>query len=214
MYFWDTIVRKVVGMGEPDSYNLTPKQLHALLDVLTHHQAYSEIESFKISTSIRTFGRPFGLDINGQDASSLLIQLLLRKFILILPGLRDVDPHFWSDGIPKLATALADANLSESYDKGSIGIRKTLSTAVASLAEAVSRGILGGFTARKYSTKPCSEPGTFEDLEEAWTDFLHQSLYGDMLNRLLAKTSQTDQLSQHEPCVQKAHEYVLIMFVF
>lgn len=201
-------------MGESDSYDLTPKQLHALLDVLTHHEAYSEIESFKIPTSIRTFGPPFGLDINGHDASSPLIQLLLKRFILILPGLRDVDPSFWRDGIPKLAVALADGNLSESYDKGSIGIRKTLSTAVASLAEAVSRGVLGGFTACKDSIRPCSDPGAFEDLEAAWTEFLHQTLYGDMLDRLFAKASQTDQLSQHEPCAQKAHEYVLIMLVF
>lgn len=201
-------------MGEPGTYNLTPRQLHALLDILTHHEAYSEIEAFKNPTSIRSCGQPFQVDTKGQESSSPLIQLLLKKFILILPGLRDVDPNFWRDGIPKLAIALADANLSESYDKGSIGIRKTLSTAVASLAEAVSRGVLGGFTASKDSFPPCSDPGGFEDPEAAWTDFLHQSLYGDMLDRLFAKASQTHQLSQHEPCVQKAHEYVLIMFVF
>jgi len=115
-----------------ESQQLSPSQAHALFDILTHHEAYAEIQALKDRKSIANFGVPLQPE-SPSASSSPLIETLLSRFILVLPGLRDVPPEFWTENIKGLATALDDANLSESYDKGSIGIRKTLSTAIASI---------------------------------------------------------------------------------
>ncbi len=196
------------------SPQLSSTQVHALFDILTHHEAYAEIQALKTPQSIAKFGVPLQLE-NKPDSSSPLIQVLLKRFILVLPGLRDVPSEFWVQNIKGLATALDDATLSESYDKGSIGIRKTLSTAIASMIEYVSRGCLGGYPRdpghadskdREYSI---SNP---DDVIAAWDEFLQQIVYGGMLDKLFAKAAETDKLSDHEPLVQGAHEYALVMF--
>ena len=193
------------------SQTLSPTQAHALFDILTHHETYAEIQALKDPEAIAKFGSPLQSETPA-DSSSPLIQILLQKFIYILPGLRDVSPEFWYANIRGLATALDDANLSESYDKGSIGVRKTLSTAIASMVEYVSRGCLGGYPrhieekSREYSTtKP-------DDVITAWDQFLQQVIYGDMLEKMFAKAAETDKLSDHESLVQAAHEFALVMF--
>ena len=114
--------------------------------------------------------------------------------------------------IQGLVTALDDATLSESYDKGSIGIRKTLSTAIASMLEYVARGVIGGYPRHVRSKDRNYDTTNPEDVIEAWDEFLQQIIYGDQLDKMFAKASETDQLSDHEPLVQAAHEYVLVMF--
>ena len=184
---------------------LSSRQASALFDILTHHETYSEIQALKDPKVVSDFEVPG--EAKGSDSSSSpLLQILLHKFIYELPGLRDVTPDFWSN-IKHLVVALAEGNLSESYDKGSIGIRKTLSTATASIVEYVSRGCLGGYPKviehkeRDYDT---SDPN---DVVAAWDEFLQQIIYGDMFDRLFAKAAETDKLSDHEPLVQAAHEY-------
>ncbi|MCJ1453702.1 hypothetical protein MMC28_004050 [Mycoblastus sanguinarius] len=191
---------------------LSSSQAQALFDILTHHEAYAEIQALKKPQAIASFGAPLQPERPSASSSSPLIQTLLDKFIYNLPGIRDVSQDFWTRNISGLVSALADANLSESYDKGSIGIRKTLSTAIASVVEYVSRGTLGGFPKtplqnadRRYDA---SNP---DDVTTAWDDFLQQIIYGDMLDRMFAKAAQTDQLSDHESIVQAVHEYVFVM---
>ena len=193
---------------------LSSSQAQALFDILTHHEAYAEIQALKKPQAIASFGAPLQPERPSASSSSPLIQTLLDKFIYNLPGIRDVSQDFWTRNISGLVSALADANLSESYDKGSIGIRKTLSTAIASVVEYVSRGTLGGFPKtplqnadRRYDA---SNP---DDVTTAWDDFLQQIIYGDMLDRMFAKAAQTDQLSDHESIVQAVHEYVFVMSV-
>ena len=184
---------------------LSPSQAHALFDILTHHETYSEIQALKDPKVVLDFEVP-GEPNKPDSSASPLLQILLHKFIYVLPGLRDVAPDFWIN-VRKLVVALAEGNLSESYDKGSIGIRKTLSTATASIVEYVSRGCLGGYPRhaehkdRQYNK---SDP---DDVVAAWDEFLQQIIYGDMMDRLFAKAAETDKLSDHEPLVQAAHEY-------
>ena len=184
---------------------LSPRQAHALFDILTHHETYAEIQALKDPKTVSDFEVP-GEPRKPDGSASPLLQILLHKFIYVLPGLRDVSRDFWKN-IRNLVAALAEGNLSESYDKGSIGIRKTLSTATASIVEYVSRGCLGGYPRhtehekRQYST---SDP---DDVVAAWDEFLQQIIYGNMLDRLFAKAAETDLLSEHEPLVQAAHEY-------
>lgn len=192
------------------SQQLSQSQCHALFDILTHHETYTEIQALKYPKNITDFGVPLQPE-SVANSSSPLIETLMKRFILVLPGLRDVPADFWTKNIKGLATALDEANLSESYDKGSIGIRKNLSTAIASMVEYVFRGTLGGYPkttpkdARRYDT---SEP---EDVIAAWDEFLQQIVYGDLLDRLFYKAAETDQLSEHDSLVQAAHEYAVMM---
>lgn len=191
---------------------LSPVQAHALFDILTHHEAYTEIRNLKDPQAIATFGAPLQAE-TPSDSSSPLIQILLQKFILtVLPGLRDVPSDFWTTNIKGLATALDDANLSESYDKGSIGIRKTLATAIASIVEYVARGVLGGYAKNLDGQERDYDPNKPDDVIAAWDRFLQGIIYENGLDKMFAKAKETDRLEDHESLIQAAHEYVIVMF--
>lgn len=191
------------------SPTLSPTQAHALFDILTHHETYAEIEQFKSPEAIKGYGPPF--QSNGRSSTSPVLQGLLSKFILNLPGARDLSQEFWRRKIQVIVEQLGEAELSESYDKGSIGARKTLATAISTLLEYLARGYLGGCpkqadqnTDRKYDT---FKPG---DVMRAWNDFVQQCVHGDMIDKLTKRLSETDKLEDHSPLVQAAHEYVLV----
>ncbi|KAL8800297.1 MAG: hypothetical protein Q9200_007287 [Gallowayella weberi] len=190
---------------------LSSKQAHALFDILTSHVTLTEIESLKHSKTIATFGPP--LQPSSTDpASTPLLRILLQSFIDYLPGFKDVTSHFWTDSIYRLGTALDDANLSQSYDKGSVGIRRTLSTASASIIESVARGRLGGYPKRPLKEDSKYDRAIPDDVVKAWDDFLQRIIYGDLLDKMFVKASETDNLSDHEPVVQAAHQYALTIF--
>lgn len=186
-------------------------QCHALFDILTHQEAYEEIQSLKHLTTINNFGYP--LDLRSDEPSVPMIQALVKRFLLILPGLRDVPQDFWQRKIKELFGALAKADLSESYDKGSIGIRKTLSTACAAMVEYCARGTLGGYQKRGTIRRERNyDPANPDDVALAWDDFLQQVVYGDLLDGTFSKAATTDKLTDHELLIQATHEYVLVMF--
>lgn len=169
------------------SVDLTSEQLHALFDILTHHETYAEIEAFKYPDTINSYGYPFKSETTipsalpksgtstpatgrsrsrsplppstktapserpSQDDSqdvetgtSPVLQTLFTRFVLPLPWLRDLPRDFWSVRMQGLLWRLAGSDLSESYDKGALGLRKTLATGASSLIELVGRGALGG----------------------------------------------------------------------
>ncbi|KAI4090291.1 MAG: hypothetical protein LQ344_004839 [Seirophora lacunosa] len=189
---------------------LTSDQSHALFDILTGHEVLTELESLKHSETIATFGPPFQPTLSHHPSSPLL-RILLQSFILVLPGLRDVTAHFWSENIRTLATALDSSNLSESYDKGSVGIRRTLSTATASIVESVARGRLGGYPKKQPRKDATYDKTNPDDVVRAWDDFLYRIIYRDLLDSMFVKAAETDKLSDHESVVQAAHEYAVIM---
>lgn len=130
--------------------------------------------------------------------------------MLPLPGLQDAPTTFWSGNVAEMATALAEANLSESYDKSAIGIRRTLSTAGASILEVVSRGFLGGFASgREDSHRQTYNLDDAAEVRHGWEDFVQGCVSGDMLDSIFAKTAATEKLSDHEPVVQAAHEHII-----
>lgn len=191
---------------------ISSAQAHALFDILTHHEAYHEIKDLKFPETINNFGVP--LNGSTKNPSTPLIQLLLRRFLLVLPGLRDISQDFWQRKIKDLFTAFAEADLSESYDKGSIGIRKTLSTAVAAMVEFCARGTLGGYPRRGATeAERTYDPTSPDDVARAWDDFLQQIVYGDLIDRMFTKATNTDKLADHESLVKATHEYVFIMSV-
>ena len=190
------------------STGLTPEQSRALFDILTHKETYAEIEDFKIPGAIHKYGPPF------QDGSSTstspLLQTLLSKFILTLPGLRDVSPNFWKVQVEDLVQELSEAELSESYDKGVLGIRKTLATAISALIEYPARGCLGGFPKKDFNRKKHYDTTNPEDVLQSWQDCLQVLIYGNLLDELFTKAAETDDLSQHDSLVQGMHEFILV----
>ncbi|KAL8645204.1 MAG: hypothetical protein Q9226_007404, partial [Calogaya cf. arnoldii] len=177
--------------------------------VLFLNLTLTEIESLKNSRTIATFGPPLQPS-RLEPASTPLLRILLQSFINDLPGFRNVNPQFWTDSIYHLATALDDANLSESYDKGSVGIRRTLSTASASIIESVARGRLGGYPKQALKGDSKYDKANSDDIARAWDEFLQRIIYGDLLDKMFVKAAETDKLSDHEPVVQAAHQYALI----
>jgi len=188
---------------------LSPPQAHALFDILSHHETYAEIERFKSPEATKGYGPPF--ENNGGASTSPVLQGLLSKFVLKLPGARDLSQDFWRKRIQVIIEQFGAAELSESYDKGAIGARKTLATAISTLLEYPARGYVGGYpkqadqnTDRKYDA---SKP---EDVMQAWDDFVYQCIYGDMIDQLFKGAAETDRLEEHPALIRAAHEYILV----
>ncbi|EMD00634.1 hypothetical protein BAUCODRAFT_40370, partial [Baudoinia panamericana UAMH 10762] len=186
---------------------LTDEQTHALFDILTHHETYQEIQDFKYPGAVRHYGPPFQDDIGTSD--SPILQSLLSKFILKLPGLRDVSPDFWKTRVSDLIDELAQAELSESYDKGLLGVRKTLATAISALIEYPARGCLAGVSKSEGAKKDYNKDDP-DDVIRAWHDALQEVVYGDLTDTLFAKAAETDDLTKHPTLVQAMHEFVIV----
>lgn len=196
-------------MADPST--LTPSESAALFDILTHHETYREISDFKQPGAIHRYGPPFQDSKDGSKSDSPVLQTLLSKFILPLPGLRDVSADFWKVRVADIINELSVAELSESFDKGILGIRKTLATAISALIEYPARGCLGGLPkeekkqeSRKYDVK---NP---DDVLHAWQDCLQAIVYGDLIDELFSKAAETDDLTKHDTLVQGMHEFVVV----
>ncbi|KAL1633673.1 hypothetical protein SLS56_002821 [Neofusicoccum ribis] len=191
------------------SPELSPRQAHALFDVLTHHEVYSEIENFKWPDAIHQYGHPFAKDA-AQPCTSPILRALLSKFALTLPGLSSVADVFWKERIQTIVEKLGAAELSESYDKGSVGMRKTLATAISALIEYPAKGALGGFPMKDVDAARAYDTSKPDDVMQAWDDFLQQLVYGGMIDELFTTCAETDNLEDHSPLVQAAHEFILV----
>lgn len=187
---------------------LSPAESHALFDILTHHETYAEIEAFKQPGQISTYGPPFQ-DVSTKTTSPVL-QTLLSKFALPLPGLRDVKKEFWKGGVDKMIDELAAAELSESYDKGVLGVRKTLATAISALLEYPARGCLDGVEKEKVDKGKEYDVDDPKDVLSAWQDCLQELVYGDLVDRLFDRAAETDKLEEHESLVQAMHEFIIV----
>jgi|SRR5215469_10615547 len=190
--------------------SLSPQQAHALFDILTHHEVYSEIEKFKYAEAIQNYGHPFPIE-DGEPSSSPILQSLFTKFVFELPGVKNVAPEFWRERCKVIVEKLGAAELSESYDKGSIGSRRTLATAISTIIEYPARGCLGGVIA--YSNEPKEQEYDMSDADDvirAWQQFCQELVHGQMVDNLFDVASRTDRLEDHTPLVQAAHEYMLV----
>lgn len=202
------------------SPSLSDPQLKALLNILTHAETYNEIQAFKNPEATSRHGYPFtsptvngdcndpGGKYRGEGSDAPLLQLLLVKLVLGLPGIRHLHPEFWSLRVQGLLTKLAEADLSESYDKGAIGTRKTLATASSSIIEALARGFLGGCP-RRMEPSPANDNGE-RSLDEAWDEFVEGLIHGDLIDELCDWLSETDDVEALSPLVQEAAEYAII----
>ncbi|KAJ4311938.1 hypothetical protein N0V94_007700 [Neodidymelliopsis sp. IMI 364377] len=190
---------------------LAPAQTHALFDILIHHQLYAEIEAFKHPSTIDHYGFPFR-KADGVQTTSPLLQNMLNKFALTNPALKNLGSSFWQDKIQALVARMAEAELSESYDKGAIGSRKALATAASSIAEYIGRGMLGGYPVAQKKDDGTKQYDTSKpkDVLEAWEECARSFIYGDLLDQMLEKVTATDKLEDHSSLVQAGHEFILL----
>lgn len=187
---------------------LTPVQSYALLDILTHYNTYSEIREFRRPGALDHYGPPFTAE-KKKESTSPALQALLSRFVLDLPGIKDVPEAFWKVQIHELIESLEKANLSESYDKGVIGSRKTLSTAVSALIEYPVRGTFGGF-AEVDDGNDEYDLHSAEDLSRGFRNFVDRCIYGTVLEDLVKKAAETDKLEEHGKLIKAVHEFVLV----
>jgi hypothetical protein len=107
--------------------------------------------------------------------------------------------------------SFAEADLSESYDKGALGTRKTLATAASAFHESITRGMLGGVP-RKTDVEPGfqSDHSTASGLEKAWDHVVYEIVYGKLLDEMFELAAKSPDLESHSPAVSDAVDYVLI----
>ncbi|ETS80863.1 hypothetical protein PFICI_08392 [Pestalotiopsis fici W106-1] len=220
-----------------DPLLLTAPQLRALFDILTHHETYAEVESFKDPDAIDNYGFPFcpssssssslnqekdikhgnadrskSSSSSSASSSSPLLQLLLTRLLLPMPGIKDLEPGFWNAKFRGIMKSFAEADLSESYDKGALGTRKTLATAASAFHESITRGMLGGVPQRTDDAGPgfTSEHSTATGLEKAWDHVVYDIVYGKLLDEMFELAAKSPDLESHSPAVSDAVDYVLI----
>lgn len=188
---------------------LSPERAHALFDILTHAETYAEIEKFKYGGALERFGPPFSA--RGVPSASPILQSLMSKFALTLPGLCYVSDAFWEQRARPLVDKLGHADLSESYDKGGVGVRRTLGTAFATLFEYPTRGVFGGWPKRPVMrTADDYDPSKPEDVVQGWHDWVQKLVHEDMVDEMFDRTAETGNLKEHSKLVQAAHEYAII----
>lgn len=196
-----------------DTHPLTPQQAHALFDILTHVEVYNEIQRFKYPDAIENYGHPFAIE-DGAPSTSPVLQSLLERFVLPLPGLRNVKEEFWQQRCQVLVEKLGAAELSESYDKGAIGSRRTLATACAAIVEYPARGCLGGIECKGNGERVEDEydVSDADDVIRAWEDFCEELVHGNMIDHLFDEAAKTGDLNEHTDLVKGAHEFILVKY--
>ena len=191
-------------MGDP----LDQTQSSALFDILTHYTTYAEIRDFRFPSSLKHYGPPFTSESHHLSSSPAL-QTLVSRFLLTLPGLNNLPEDFWKTQCHDIIEGFEASNLSESYDKGVIGSRKTLATAISALIEYPVRGTYGGFAEIDPSNQKYDATKA-DDLARSFRDFMDQCIYGSVLEDLVEKAAITDDLNEHTALIKSVHEFVLV----
>ncbi|KAI2613249.1 PX-associated-domain-containing protein [Hypoxylon sp. NC1633] len=199
------------------STTLSPQQSEALLDILVHHETYSEVERFKDPEAIEQYGFPFDTaaeKANGDASkmsSSPLLQLLLTRLVLPMPGVRDLSSEFWNDKFRNIMRRLSEADLSESYDKGTLGSRKRLASAASVIHECITRGLLSGIPNDKLPDLHAKyDIHVAQDLARAWDDVARHMVYGNLMDELFDQFAETANIEDHSPAVEAAVHFAII----
>lgn len=187
---------------------LSSTQTAALFDILTHYDTYAQIREFRNPGSLARYGPPFSTQ-KDEPSNSPALQALVSRYLLDLPGLNNLPEKWWSVQCREIIENLEKANLSESYDKGVIGSRKTLATAISALIEYPVRGTFGGFPEIKDRDEKYDLTNA-DDLSRSFRDWLNDCVYGNVLDEMVQKVSETDKLEDHPQQTKAVHEFVLV----
>ncbi|KAG9101637.1 hypothetical protein FRC06_002760 [Ceratobasidium sp. 370] len=192
---------------------LSPAQAHALFNFLTHTQTLAELQSLKVPGRVSNSGPPFDprLGPKVSDVPPLpILNYLLRRLALTLPGFQDVPLTVWSQDAQAILEGLAAQDLSDSFDKGAISKRKILGFAVVVVAEYAIRGALGGVPGRdrhQRTAKTDWDPNNPEDVLLAWDELIYGFAYGTQMEELVEWVVKTDDLTELPSSLQAAHRF-------
>lgn len=198
---------------------LSEQQLNSLFHILVHHETYAEVESFKYPAAIRGYGYPFtehaSADEAVQDGSlskTPMLQLLLTNFVLSAPGFRDLSPEFWGTKFKGIMERFAEARLSESYDKGTLGTRKRLACAATVVHEAVTRGLLAGIPKdeKKVDLQQEYDLDSADGITKAYEDALTALIHHDLATELFDHLATSSDFEAHSPAVRGGMDYAII----
>ncbi|CAE6487015.1 unnamed protein product [Rhizoctonia solani] len=203
------------SMTYPPPPTLTPAQAHALFSFLTHTQTLAEMQSLKVPGRVSNSGPPFNPELGPNVGETLplplpVLNFLLRRLALTLPGFKDVPKAVWSEHAQQILEALAAQDLSDSFDKGSISKRKILGFAVVIVAEYAIRGALGGVPGRDSPRGKLPEKWDLNNpahVLRAWDEMIHGFAYGTQMDELVEWVTKTDDLTQLPPMLQTAHQF-------
>ncbi|KHN97594.1 uncharacterized protein MAM_04609 [Metarhizium album ARSEF 1941] len=146
--------------------------------------------------------------LDGEDdrdyvSTSPILQLLLTRIVLPLPGIGDIPRSFWNVRVQSIMSRLGEAELSESYDKGAMGTRKTLATGTSAVIEMLGRGILGGVDKQESSVDDSEyHDASADDLGRAWGNVIEGLVYGDLVDQLFDHFVHSDDLESLSPTVK------------
>ncbi|KAL3419040.1 hypothetical protein PVAG01_09261 [Phlyctema vagabunda] len=189
---------------------LSATQMHALFDILTHYETYSEIQSLQSPETIRNYGHPFTAEVG--ETSAPVLQMMMKKFVMRQPGISSFVPGFWQERIYGLVSKMGEAELSDSYDKGVMGTRKTLSSAAAVIIESAARGWLGGCPkAQREESDYMYDKTKAADIIQACNDATQDLVYGDLIDELFDGLAESAMLEDRSPLVQAVFEYLVII---
>ncbi|CAK7566509.1 MAG: hypothetical protein SEPTF4163_004456 [Sporothrix epigloea] len=177
---------KAVNAATSEQAKLNKAQLHALFDILTHHETYREIQDFRDPSTICDYGTPFIQHMRSKSprrnakeskqntecspdketyaarSRTPILHMLFNRTVMTLPPAKALPREFWHTKVQGLVSQLAEVELSESYDQGAMGTRKMLATASSALIESLGRGALGGYP-RARSAHPTKKEETLAD---------------------------------------------------
>lgn len=191
--------------------SLTPAELEALFNILTHYQTFEEIRGFRYEANVPQFGVPF--TTGGGPSQFPLLQKMMGS--VVSPTL--FTPEGWQNQV-LLMQRMAAANLSDSYDKGFVGLRKEMATGLAATLESVTRGFLAGrrqdpsinlasLSTQAYDTTDAAQ------LEKGWEHTVQGLMYGDLLDRVFDAVKASPELSDVPPVMRAALNYFQIWYV-
>lgn len=200
---------------------LSAAELHALFDILTHYETYSEFVDLRYPDTAANVGYPFaktakdGSRVHVTKPAAPILHQLLSTFVTEMFALRSLPNTFWSVQVQGIFENLAEANLSESYDKGALGTRKTLCTVFSSILELVARGQLGGVQRQIENTRSLKsnvyDLNRAESLIKAWDDVVQELVYGNLIDELFDHAANVSgNLEEHSPAAEAAVHYIVL----
>ncbi|KAL6890906.1 hypothetical protein GGI43DRAFT_209838 [Trichoderma evansii] len=153
------------------------------------------------------------------ESTSPVLQMLLTRLVLPFPGIRDLPREFWDVRMQGLLARFAEADLSESFDKGAMGTRKTLATGASSVMEMVARGLLGGVDRetgdgseekKETKLKETYDEDKAEDLARAFEDAWREWAYGSLVEEMFDYVKETEDVESHSLMMKAALDYAII----
>lgn len=199
-------------MAQSQEQSLTPFQLEALFNILTHAQSSSEVRDLRYETLMPQFGPPVTPALVGPSAFPLM-QNITNTFVP--PNI--LSESGWRNQLT-MFQRLGAANLSDSYDKGFFGLRKNAAAGLSTLLESLARGLLAGLPRNPnvdlatLHTKPYNKQDA-KQLEQAWDDAVQGMVYGGLLDQVFDAVKASPELDFVPPVATAALDYYLIWYV-